>query len=136
MHVGQAAEIDRLTALRAGKDGQTADGLDIVPVAVVLGQITETLVGVEEQVLVPAVLDAVDVDAADLKADGFEERAMPLAARAERNPGTDTELLVELLEDLQFGCRGIDDGAALDTDGGARMFETAQLDDPAAVGAG
>jgi hypothetical protein len=86
-------------------------------VAVVEAEVAEAFVGVENQVFVPGVIDAFDVDCADLEADDFVGIAVELAARAERDERADALLGPELLDDAEFGRPGVDDRQALDADG-------------------
>ena len=55
---------------------------DIVPVAVVLSEITKALIWVPKEVLAPEIVRIVDIDSPHLKADHLVWLAFELAARA------------------------------------------------------
>ncbi len=58
---------------------------DVVPVAVVFGQIAKALVRIEEHILMPAVRDALDMNGAPLESDDFVGRAANLATSSQRD---------------------------------------------------
>ena len=105
--------------------GQSAQCADVVPVTVVFGQVTITLVRVVKQILRPGIRHSVDVDLARLKSDGLVLSARELTARAQRDLRLISLLALELLQDLKRRCACIQNGQALYTDSvdGALVFQ-------------
>src|SRR6185369_8377520 len=116
--------------------GRRLDDLDVVPVAVVLGEVAEPLVRIEEEVLVPAVRRPVDHDAANLVADRLPLLALERAARAERDLRLELLPRLEFLEDVEIRVARVEDAAAAPADDGERLIERAELDRGAALRAG
>ena len=116
-------------------DGRLSDGLDLhrqcaehahdVPVTLVLGEITESIVGIEQQIFIPTEKASGGVYIAHLKADHLKRLAIQLAARAERDLGLDALLTLKLLEDLELGCGGIQNTEAVRANDVQRVGETA-----------
>src|SRR5271154_5217716 len=114
-----------------GNDGaangrQVLADRDIVPVALVFAEITKTPVGIEEQIFVPVVADTVGLDAAALEADDFVVGAAEFSARAERDEGLEfAGDGLELLENLERGIFGVEDGVAIFADDRYGLLERA-----------
>ena len=92
---------------------------DVVPVAIVFGEIANGFVRIEEDVFVPVIADALDLDAAPLEADDFVIRAAKFAARAKGNErrnfaGDD----LKFLQDLKIRIFGVENGMATFTNYG------------------
>src|ERR1700686_3786939 len=86
---------------------------DVIPVAVIFGEIANGFVRIEEDILVPVIADALDLDGAALKADDFVIHAAKFAARAQRNqrPVTSGNGL-KFLKNLKIRVLGVEDGMA------------------------
>src|SRR5262245_135659 len=117
MPVGVAGVLRARPGAKRGRQSrQGAQRAYVVPVAVVLGQIPESLVWIEQQVFRPAVLLAAGVDRALLIADHFANRPPPASAASQRNEQRETRFGCKLLKDLQVGIFRIQDREALRTD--------------------
>ncbi len=81
--------------------------------AVVFGEVANAFIGIEENVFVPAVGDAVDLRASPLESNNFVVRVAQLAARTKGDERLYvTGLNFELLEDGQVGIFGVEDRMA------------------------
>ncbi len=107
----------------------------VVPVAVVVRQVAETLVGIEQDVLVPRIPHALHLDRALLEADDVVGLAVPRAAGAERDQRRDRLSRRGLLQDGDVAVARIDDRAAARAGHGACVRERTQFDGGAAVAA-
>src|SRR4249920_3605573 len=86
---------------------------DVVPMAVVFGEVASGLVRIEKHILVPVIADAFDHNAAPLKADDFVIRAAKLATRTKRNErAVHSDNGFKFLENLKIGILGIENGMA------------------------
>ena len=78
--------------------------------AVVLGEVANALVRIEEDVFVPTVGDAFDLNGAPLKADDFVVGAANLAARAQGNERAGTSsVLLRIAAESEIGIFGVED---------------------------
>src|SRR5215472_18643276 len=83
--------------------GKGPQGGDIVPVAVVLAEIAESLVRIEQNILVPAIGNALDMNGPALKSDHFVHRAPNFAARTQWNQRRIfAGRFLELLQDFEL----------------------------------
>ena len=109
---------------QAANGRQAGDRSHIVPVPVVLNEVSKTFIGIKEQIFVPAVIDAIIRDGSPLESDDFVVGAANLAARAERNQrAVGSEGRVEALQDLEF--LGVEDGMAVIADDANRAVHRA-----------
>jgi len=82
-------------------------------VAVIFGEIANGLVRIEEDILVPVIADALDLDAAALEADDFVIHPAKFAARAQGNERpVSCGNGLKFLQDLKVGILGVEDGMA------------------------
>src|SRR5260370_41772965 len=101
---------------------------------VVFAEVTNALVGIEENVFVPVVGDSLNHSAAPLEADDFVVRAAELAARAKRNERLDFAYGgFELLKNREGGIFGVQDGSAVSGNDRYGLPERSSLDGRAAL---
>src|SRR5690349_10000056 len=107
---------------------------NVIPMPVVLAQVTESLVWIEENVLVPGIRDSFDLGMPPLKTYDFVVRAPKLAARAERNERMNVaRQFFELLENSEVGILGIENASAAPARDRFRLSERAERDGCAAL---
>src|SRR5580704_4779721 len=102
---------------------------DVVPMAVVFGEVARGFVRIEENIFVPVIANAVDGDAAALETDDFVIGAAKFAARAEGDeranfPGND----LKPLQDLKIRVLGIQNGMATFANHGFGVAQRAKRD--------
>src|SRR5580692_4575161 len=107
---------------------------DVVPVAVVFGQVANGFIGIEEHIFVPTVSDALDSDAAPLESDDFIIHAAKLATRSERNERPRfSGSCFKLLQDLKIWIFGVQNGMATLANDGFGVTQCAKNDRRAAL---
>src|SRR5713101_7116622 len=101
---------------------------------VVFAEVTNALVGIEENVFVPVVGDSLNHSAAPLEADDFVVRAAQLSAGTERNERLDFAYGgFELLKNREVGIFGVQDGMAASANDRYSLPERMQRDGRAAL---
>ena len=101
---------------------------DDVPVALVFAEVAKAVVRIEEQVLVPAVVDAFGRDRAVLEPDGVPRDAVEGGAFAQRDLWHVLLPRLRLLDDLQRRIARVHDRAARRTRDRGRVLASAQRD--------
>src|SRR5579859_35049 len=102
--------------------------------AVVLTQVTKSLVRIEQNIFMPGIRDSFDLGVPPLKADDFVVRATKFAARAKRNQGINVAgQFFELLEDGEIRILGVEDASATSARDRFRLSERTKRDRSAAL---
>jgi hypothetical protein len=107
--VGAAVQLTHRVLPDTVPGGLFVDDGDVRPVSFVLAEIAESLLRVEQDVLVPRVGNTLHGDGALLEADDLVARTVPVAARAEWNLRRDALAVLDLLQDPDVGIRRIGD---------------------------
>src|SRR5262249_31796057 len=115
-------------------DGLLFANGDVVPVALVFGEVAESLVRIEEDVFVPKVADTVNHGASALKADNFVIGAAKFAAGTERDQrAISGDGFAEGLQDFELRSLGVEDAVATFADDRCGLAECAKGDGGAAL---
>src|SRR5208282_494843 len=128
--------VDLAEVVGGGKlnDRKFLANADVVPVAIVFREIANGFIRIEEDIFVPVIADALNLDAAPLEADDFVIGAAKFAARAEGNErwhfsGSD----LKFLQDLKIGIFRVEDAVATFADYGFGVSQRAKRDGRAAL---
>src|SRR5580658_4769857 len=113
MAIAAALELDSGLARGVELDRQRAEHAHKIPVALIFGEITEAVVGIEQQIFIPTVRAALGVYFTYLETDYLIRHAVELAARAERDLRFDALLALKPLEDCELGRGCIQYGVAV-----------------------
>jgi hypothetical protein len=102
---------------------------------VILGEVSKSFIGVEEEIFTPTVTAFIVGDSANLEPDDVPGYIAEFAARAERDQRIAALLFLNLAEDFDKWRGRVQHAETLGADGGEGSAETAKLDRSAAVGA-